>query len=301
MPFILLALVYVPLRRALDEVAWQVRVRAAIREALAREPSRVVQSRVRVERHEVEVVVVLLGSTKDADTARKRLGAAIHPVSGVTPHLEIFAVPDAASFAGLESTLLTPHAVTQPVTPAPSADEQLDAARKRIRGVVERLWPTTTAGEPLVINVGTAETGPLRIRVVHIGQALSTDGSEALRRAVESGLDREARLVNVAVPPGELTREGGDLALVAKVASAVRATAGVPSISVCVLRPEPPAPAKTPVPSDLELARALEQALAAHPRVTTTAGSSWAIRFVRGECDSPTPADAGVPDASSSE
>lgn len=35
MPFLLLAAVYVPLRQALDEVAWQVRVRAAVRASLA--------------------------------------------------------------------------------------------------------------------------------------------------------------------------------------------------------------------------------------------------------------------------
>ena len=35
MPLVLLAAVYVPLRRALDEVAWQVRVRAAVHESIA--------------------------------------------------------------------------------------------------------------------------------------------------------------------------------------------------------------------------------------------------------------------------
>ncbi|HET9953659.1 MAG TPA: DUF389 domain-containing protein, partial [Polyangiaceae bacterium] len=75
MPLILLAAVYLPLRRALDEVAWEVRVRAAVRTSIAREPLRVVQTRVRVERHEIELVMVILGTTRDAESARERIDA----------------------------------------------------------------------------------------------------------------------------------------------------------------------------------------------------------------------------------
>jgi uncharacterized hydrophobic protein (TIGR00271 family) len=289
MPFLLLTVVYVPLGKALDEVAWQVRVRSAIRKAIAREPSHVVQSRVRVERHQVEVVVVLLGDTHEANTARTRMDAAIRQTSGVTPRLEIFAIPDAASFAGLESTLLTPHVAAAPVTPPrASPDEQVDAARARIRGVVEALWPATAAGEALVVDVGTAESGPLRIRVVHIGPALRADASETLQRSIESGLGKKTELVDVAVPSGELTRRNGDLVLMAKVASGVRAIVGVPTVSVCVGRPPEAAP------SEIDFARALDETLAAHPRVTTTMSPSWSIRFVRGECPTATPGDAGA-------
>ncbi|HVU05512.1 MAG TPA: DUF389 domain-containing protein [Polyangiaceae bacterium] len=298
MPFVLLAAVYVPLRRALDEVAWQVRVRSAIREAIAREQSHVIENRVRVEHHEVEVVVVLLGSTEDANTTRTRMDATIRQASGVRPRLEIFAVPDAASFAGLESTLLTSQVAAAPVAPPPPPpDEPIDAARAKIRTVVEGLWPATAAGEALVIDVGTAESGPLRIRVVHIGAALGADGAEMLERSIESGLGRKARLVDVAVPSGELTRADGDLALVAKVSAAVRATAGVPAVSVCVVRPATPSPGASSSPADLELARALDEALAGDPRVRRTDGRSWSIRFVRGGCASSALVDGGAPDA----
>ncbi|MFM2420088.1 MAG: hypothetical protein RL385_4811, partial [Pseudomonadota bacterium] len=300
MPFVLLAAVYVPLRRALDEVAWQVRVRAAVRESLAHEPLRVVQSRVRVERHEIDVVVVVLGKAADAERSRARMDAEIRQASGVTPRLEILAVPDANAIAGLESTLLTPHHVETPtiaVAPPPSPDEQLDAARARVRATLLELWPAGTAGEPLVVDLGTSGTGPLRIRVVHLGATVAAETLETLQRATARELGREVAIIDVAVPAAAVTRDGGDLPFVARVSSAVRATAGVAAVSVCVVRPaEPDHGRRTPV-AEVELARTLDEILSQHPRVTTTRGGTWSVTFSAGPCSSPPVPDAGPGDA----
>lgn len=296
MPFFLLAAVYVPLRRALDEVAWEVRVRTAVRESIAREPLRIVQSRVRVERHEVEIVVVLLGKTEDAEVARTQMDAQIRQVSGVVPRIEILAVPDATAFAGLESTLLKPqHVATPPPSaPQPSPDEQLRAAQARIRSILAELWPTAVTGQAIAIDLGTSEESPLGVRVVHLGTPLGADGADTLRRAIASGVGREVRLVDVAIPATELTRADGDLRFVARVAASVRALASVPASSVCVTRPADAAGGRKPYPAEAELARALDEILAAHPRVTTTPGSSWGVRFTQGACPSPAAPDAGA-------
>lgn len=128
MPLVLLAAVYVPLRHALDEVVWQVRVRAAVYEIIAREPLRVVQSRVRIERREVELVVVVLGKVRDAQKSRARMASEIRQVAGVAPRIDVLAVPDADALAGLESSLLAPRGVDAPVVvPVLSADQQLYA------------------------------------------------------------------------------------------------------------------------------------------------------------------------------
>jgi uncharacterized hydrophobic protein (TIGR00271 family) len=296
MPFLLLAAVYVPLRHALDEVAWEVRVRAAVRESIAREPLRIVQSRVHVERHEIEIVVVLLGKTEDAEVARTRLDAQIRKVSGVVPRIEILAVPDATAFAGLESTLLEPHRVATPAPSAlpPSPDEQLAAVRVRIRSITAELWPTAVAGEPIAVDLATNEEGPLSVRVVHLGRPLGADGVDTLQRALSSGFGRQVRLVDVAIPATELGRAEGDLWFVARVAAGVRALAGVPESSVCVTRPADAARDRKPNPAELELGRTLDETLAAHPRVTTTPGTSWAVRFTRGACPPSAAADAGA-------
>jgi len=279
MPFVFLAAVYVPLRRALDEMAWEVRVRAAVRRAITSEPAKVIESRVRIERHEIELVLVLLGTTQDADRARTRMDRDIRRASGIAPHVEILAVPDATAFAGLESTLLKPRLVASSAPTAAPVSEQLDTARAKLRGVVEELWPKGTAGEPLMVDIGVAEDGPLRIRVVHLGAPLSADGAETFRRAVHSKLERETRLVDVAVPTAPFTRDGGDLSFIAGVSAAVRSTAGVPAVNVCVI-----APPKGATEANAELTRAVEAVLDTHPRVTRLPGDAWSVRFVQSSC-----------------
>lgn len=295
MPFVLLAIVYVPLRRALDEVAWEVRVRAAVRESLAHEPLRVVQSRVRVERHEVDVVVVVLGKVPEAERSRARLDADIRRASGVTPRLEVVAVPDANAMAGLESTLLTPHKIDIPtvaVAPPPTADEQLEASRSRVRALLLELWPSETAGNPLAIEIGISDSGPLHIQIVRLGTALASDTLETLQKAIARALEREVRIVDVAVAATAMTREEGDLGFVAQVSSAINATVSVDAVSVCVVRPARPQRGRRLALRDVELDRALDALLARHPRVTTTLGGPWSVRFSNGSCSaSPAPTE----------
>jgi len=295
MPFALLAAVYMPLRRALDEVAWEVRVRTAVRKSVGQVQPRVVQTRVHIERHSVDVVVVLLGKTTDADATRSRMTAEIQRVSGVVPRIEVLAVPDASAFAGLESTLVKPHLLgVLPIAPPATPNEQLNAVRVRVRKTVEGFWATAAVGEPLAIDIGTAEPGALRIRVVHLGAVLSADGVETLRHALEASLGRDAQLVDVAVPQTEVTRQDGDLALVEKVASGIRATAGISGISVCVARPSGSVRKRRPAPADVKLARTLDELFAIHPGVTTTKDGEWSVQFVRGACALPTSEDAGA-------
>lgn len=290
MPFILLAAVYVPLRRGLDEMAWAVRVRAAVRRSISSESAKVIESRVRIERHEIELVLVLLGTTEDAGRVRTRLDRDIRRASGTAPHVEILAVPDATAFAGLESTLLKPRVVEAPSPSAVPVSEQLETTRTTLRSAVDDLWPEGIAGEPLAVDVGVAEDGPLRIRVVHLGTALNADAAETFRRALGAKLGRATRLVDVAVPTAAFTRDAGDMPFMAGVSTAVRASAGVSAVSVCVV-----APAK-PRDADADFVRALEAVLLSHPRVTRVSGDAWSIRFARGPCPELV-VDGGTPDA----
>jgi uncharacterized hydrophobic protein (TIGR00271 family) len=225
MPLALLAAVYVPLRRALDEVAWQVRVRAAVQESIAQESSKVVETRVRVDRHQVEVLVVLLGTTQRAEAARDRLDKEIRAASGVEPRIEVLAIPDAKAFAGLESTMLAPLAprVLPPAPPPLSAAQQLENTRDHVRSIVARAWPEEAAGEAL--SIGLAVDGELlRVQVVHLGAALGADGIESLSRSLGAALERETTLLDVAIPTEALTRAEGDLRLLSLVTAGVKAS-----------------------------------------------------------------------------
>lgn len=183
------------------------------------------------------------------------------------------------------------------VAPAPSAEHQLNAVRERVRSAVTDVWPSSAVGAPLSIDIGAASEGPLGIQIVHRGVGLSGDTLEVLRRTVSASLRRDVSIVDVAVPAQRLTRQSGDLAFVAQVSTGVRATVGVQTVSVCVVRKgESPGP-RTPVETDVQLSAALDSVLAAHPRVTMATGDDWSVQFVEGPCPVSTPPDGGSADA----
>jgi uncharacterized hydrophobic protein (TIGR00271 family) len=292
MPFILLAGVYVPLRRALDEVVWEVRVRAAVRASLAREPMRIVQSRVRVERHEADVLVVVLGSAAQAEQSRHRMDEEIRQASGAIPRLEIVAVADANAVAGLESTFLTRNSIWEDSARAsaavttPTPGEQLDAARAVVRAAIIAVWPSRTAGTPLAINIDASDGGRLHLQVVHLGPAVAPDTLEVLRTTVGAALSRDIQLDDAAVPSATLTSEAdeSELAFVARVAGALKAAKLVPSLRICVVRPQAPE-RKRRTPAELNFERTLDSLTEDEPRVTTAPGEKWSFKFSLDPCD----------------
>jgi uncharacterized hydrophobic protein (TIGR00271 family) len=300
MPLLLLTAVYAPLRRALDEVAWQVRTRAAVQRAIGREPHKVVQSRVRVERHTVDLLLVLVGKSADAETARARLDQEIREASGVAPRIEVLAIPDATAFAGLESTLLMPQdrlQVPRPPPPPPSPAERLHASRTLVQSAIASYWPVAAAGDPLAVDVATGEAEQLRVRVVHLGPALGSDAVEVLGRSLGESLGLAVQVVDVSIPVDVLTRADGDLAFVSRVSAGVRASAPLDQLSVCVIKPGAADKRRRPDKRDEELADALDAVLAGHPRVGTAIADEWSVQFVRGSCPASAASDAGAPGA----
>ena len=98
-PAAFLAAVFLPLRRALDEVTWEVRARDAIRRTLSGQAPRAVQTSISVERHSVSLHLVLIGSNEQAAALENNIETSIAAATGVVPAVTINAVPDAKSLA----------------------------------------------------------------------------------------------------------------------------------------------------------------------------------------------------------
>lgn len=300
MPLALLSTVYIPLRTALDEVVWEIRVRGEARAAVARLPNRVIESRVRVERREVEVVVVLLGTASDAESARQSLSASLLQAGGVIPRIEAMAVPDAAAFAGLEAAIRKPVLPIKP--PEPSIGESVDSARALLRRLVYQHFPEESAGKMLSLNedlIGDT----IRLEIIHLGAPLGTGGLSILAKVLEKELEKPVQVHEIAFPLGEQVLEGGDkTAWLTEIPQLIVASKRIPALSVCVVQPKltmngsktkntkdlPAATSETNTATAIMISAMLDSLLAGHPRasVAVVEGASFQIRFVEGDCPS---------------
>lgn len=283
MPFLLLAAVYVPLRQGLTEVAWQIRARQQVDVALGRLSSRVVQSRIRVERQQVELTLVVVGSTNDAEAVRSQLDAELSKATGVTPRLDVFAVADAQALAGLEAALRAP--TLPPLLPRPKPAAQLDDAHQLVRAAVERRWPTRSVGQPLRVSV-TAAGEFLALTVVHLGVSLEAPAVEALERALSEDLEHAIRVFDAAVPNDELDVTSVDIALAARLIPWLEVAKQTNEITVCLSEPPAPPPsvpggddAAQPIPRS-----SIRDLLTNHPRVSIETGATARLRFALGPC-----------------
>jgi uncharacterized hydrophobic protein (TIGR00271 family) len=283
MPFMLLAAVYVPLRQALDEVAWEVQARKAVRDSLAQEPLRVVESRSQVARHGIELVVVVLGTAKDADAARSRLTQRLKQGSGITPNIEVLAVPDATAFAGLESTLLSTRPALAAPQPSSPAAEALKASAG-IRAALAEIWPAGAAGDVLGVAIEQGDNDALLVRIAHWGGSIDAAAREALQRALSKSLEGATQVETLAMSGQPITRREGDLVFVARATAAARAARMALDVGVCLTRPDV-GETKSPLsPQDKALAQALDAELASQQHLTTLSGNTFEFQLTRGAC-----------------
>lgn len=290
MPLALLAMVYVPLRAALDEVAWQVRFRGRIETLIAALGDSVVDSSIRIERRTIGVAVVMIGTTASATAAREQLDATIREVAHETPRLTVVAVPDAAAVAGLADELrrappLPQVAAVEPVAPPPppTAGERLDDALELVDGSVRRHWPELSLGVLLAIRLERVDEG-IVISTLHQGPPLDAATLELLERDFSEELGHDVRVEDLELPSDPLEGEPAKLAAdLVRFSDRARLLPGM-WICVQVPRERPPrgrARTKVPDPSGTML----REMIRSHPRVGWSDGERWSIRFVRGGCD----------------
>lgn len=281
MPVVLLAAVYVPLRRGLDEVAWQIRARAVVEDTIAALPGRVVESRTRVERGEIELDLFLLGGRGDADLARSRLAEAIRPVARVAPRIDVQAVTDAGEFEALAQSLRKPAPTAVVETPPPPPPKSTTDVLAEVAAAVENRWPSNAAGSPLRTETSVVD-GRLEIVVIHLGAPPEAATLEAVEGALFDDLGTDVTLRTESIPPGPIVPTGEEPARLQEIAIALDRARRAPAIRVCLSlpvidkgRPESPAAKKVRL--------AIESLVGDGPRVSRVEGP-LAVRFTDGDC-----------------
>lgn len=303
MPLVLLAAVYIPLRAALDEVVWEVRVRAEAQSVVSKLSRRVIESRVRVERHEVEVLVVLLGTAAEAEAARSSLDASLRSVAGagVTPRVEVMAVPDAAAFAGLEAAIHKPILMQKP--PEPALPERVELLRAALQKEVAGRFPSASGGK--ILSVGIDLLGDtVRLEIIHLGAPIGVAGVEMLEKELSQVLEKPVKVQTLFFPPGEQTPEGDDpMGWLMRLSEPIVASRRVSGLSVCAVQPKLDVVDAKKKKGDAQngknhvssktaaVLELMDQWLSGHPRasVTVVEGGVLSLKFIEGSCPPVTP------------
>jgi uncharacterized hydrophobic protein (TIGR00271 family) len=297
MPLALVAVVFVPLREALVEVSWQVRVRELIKRELDTLAGDAVRSTVTVDGRAVTVRLVRLGSAADAARLERGLRDRIAVGAGVTPKVRVVAVADATALDEIAAAVRTPA----PPDPVPQPRPDL-LVRERVGGALARQWPpesTAPVGWRLAL---TADDRP-RLVVAHAGPELGAAALSLLGRAIARDAEIDLVTSEIAFPPEPVTAEpDAALAWLPRALRLAERVGDWPAARACV---EAPAGLRGPAQRDAEaVENALRETTAwAAARLEIAQGRRWSIAARVGPCDDgdatqPPPRDAGAPDAS---
>ncbi len=286
LPFALLAAVYFPLRHALDQVAWQIRVRTAANAALAPLLGQVVQSKLRVDRGEVELKLLLIGTTAQAERAQSDLTFELAKVAGVTPLVEVVAVPDARALSGLAARLLDAPAPVKAEPPPPIPARQLLQSHARMRATLDQFWPSTHAGALATAWFYPGSAGALNVAVTHIGNPLDDVSRESVARALKIALEQPVELIDLPIPAElDLSDSANQMQAFAWALERARTS----EISVCIEEPQAPPEAerRSALNARAALSDRLHAAVAGLSNVSWLSGPIPRARFVLGSCSQP--------------
>lgn len=295
LPLLLVALVSVPLSRALGEVSWQVRARqqvVSLLEELA--PAQgTVRSELTVERRKVRVQLVIVGGPERAVQLERRLTERISSGLGVAPTVSVVAVPDMETMRQVARTLGPAPEVAPPPPPV-----RLAEVGSRTGEALRSAWPAEAAGALLRWHLDLSDPGAPGVEVFHLGPPLGSAGEVLLGRALGERLGTPVRLRDIALRAGwEGSESPPDVQWWLELARALQATSEVDGLHVCVeTPPAPPMPAsRRAVPASVSREQAAhEEALARLARMAgghaaLVPGTRWNIRL-QGEPCLPPPA-----------
>lgn len=204
MPLVFIGPVYLPLRQALEEVAWKVRVRDEVARALDELPTakRAFRSNVEVERSGITIRLVIVGDNKAALKLKTDLTTRVAATAGLSPTIDVIAVADSdAVRAATQATALP--VVLPRGAPIPEMRRELDED-------IRRWWPASTAGALSSWSLVVGNDGTTRVQTNHFGPPLGTSGEALLASTLRDGLGVDISIRDVAIPTERIELHAGE-------------------------------------------------------------------------------------------
>ncbi|MBS2017474.1 MAG: DUF389 domain-containing protein [Deltaproteobacteria bacterium] len=195
MPLALAAAVFVPLRSALNEVAWTVKTRGEVQKLLDGLPpaKRAVRSLVSIDQHAVSIRLLIVGDTKSAAKIKRDLETQVAAVAGVMPSVEVVAVPDADAIRIATERLAMPPPMVAPQKP------DVDLVAREIDAELRSKWPASAVGELLTWRMVVRPGGDSAVELVHFGKGLGRAGELLLANGLSERVGRELTIHDVAM------------------------------------------------------------------------------------------------------
>lgn len=293
LPTLLLASVYVPLRAALGQVAWKIRVRDAVTQILREvaPDDRSVRTDLVVDASEVRIQLALMGSPEEARAAEQQLRLRVAAVAGREPRVDVIAVPDDESLRRIAESVAAPR--PPPPAPVPPRIPAASALRQPIEEALRAHWPGA-AGTLLGWELSFTDDEAPTLGLEFAGEALGPASEALLADLLGITLDQPLRVETRALATGTWTAVDPHApAFLAQLASGLAQAQAHPRLRGCVTRPPPEPAASTGAPGPAD---AIVAAFAG-PSVEVAEGGAWALHLVVGPCPAPTSPAEPAPSA----
>lgn len=286
LPLLLVVAVFVPLRRALEQVAWEVRARSAVSRILdeALESRSAVQSQMSVSPGAVSAHLYLVGSADEAAALEDEMAARIAARTGVVPSVRVVAVPDVGALrqASAESA------------PPPQVGLDVGDLRQRVGAAVRSAWPEGRMGPLLGWTLEVPDSAAPRVRIEYLGEPGGPAADALLGRALSERIGTGVDVGTRAYPrrPATAPGDGGEEWLPALL-GAMDAARGTGRLYVCVGVPGRPALARDTAQAKVaERARAEALSVPDGRVAVDSAGAVWSVRYSAAPCVHPDSAAA---------
>ncbi|MEO8548758.1 MAG: DUF389 domain-containing protein [Kofleriaceae bacterium] len=268
-PLLLIALVSLPLSRAVEEIKHRNKISRTVSDLLAEAQRKIVQYTVDQTASAVIVRVVIVGDAHAASELDGALRTRLLALGVAAPHISVWAVPDAAAMSALTRRI---DEIPPPLEPEPVA-RTVHRYTSEVAKLVRAAWPASGTGA--LVEVSLDLDRPDRVRVVHLGEPLGTSGLLLLAKALAPGAGdleiEEDALRSIEAPAPDGARW---LPVALSLVERARLVAG---LHICVTVVEPPAKTKRGAPPTdaATIAAAVRTALAGATDVTIEDADHW--------------------------
>lgn len=270
-PVIFLGSVYLPLRKALDEVTWVVRTRDKIMPIVSNEAPHAVRTQLSVEHHSVAVQLMIVGTVEHAAMVRRSLERRILKETGVKPLVSVTPLSGARAAAEVSSA---------PIPPA----QDLSHAYDQVELALKAHWPAETAGPLLGLDLAILSRDSLVVTLRHLGNSVGRSGEAILAGYLTDELNATVTVLDSPLVHSTVTRAlGHEADWLVRAAPILDWVAHTKNAVACIHAPAKPG-RRTTARQRAALATLSRSAAKTAGRLILEDSAGWSIRAADGSC-----------------